>query len=68
MNILFEKEILKLTEYDLKSIPNLGVKTTNELLSYIKRLQTNQKEEFSPEKVILFLVQILFHKEILKRQ
>ena len=54
MNILFEKEILKLTEYDLKSIPNLGVKTTNELLSYIKRLQTNQKEEFSPEKVILF--------------
>ena len=53
-NLLYEDDLINLSEQELGFIPNIGEKTIKELIAYQKRLKGNNKKEFSPEKVILF--------------
>jgi RNA polymerase sigma factor (sigma-70 family) len=53
-NLIYEDDLIHLSEQDLNFIPNIGEKTIKELIAYQKRLKGNNKKEFSPEKVILF--------------
>jgi len=53
-NLIYEDDLIHLSEQDLNFIPNIGEKTIKELIAYQKRLKGNNEKGFSPEKVILF--------------